>query len=68
MVLLELLRPKRGQRHAAGSHGMKILRWIERIAHSLGLLLAIVAIVWIGVINHIVNARGGRANEVGIEG
>jgi uncharacterized protein (DUF2235 family) len=29
---------------------MKILRWIERIAHTIGLLLAIVAIVWIGVI------------------
>jgi hypothetical protein len=26
----------------------KVLRWIERIAHTLGLLLAIVAIVWIG--------------------
>src|SRR5712675_1884787 len=36
--------------HGAGSHVMKVLRWIERIAHSIGLLLAIVAIVAIGVI------------------
>ena len=28
----------------------KILRWIERIGHSIGLLIAIVAIVGIGVI------------------
>src|SRR5690348_7142922 len=35
----------------AGSLVMrKVLRWIERIAHTLGLMLAIVAIVWIGVI------------------
>src|SRR5262245_7735293 len=27
----------------------KFLRWIERIAHTIGLLLAVVAIVWIGV-------------------
>ena len=28
----------------------KVLRWIERIAHSIGFLLAIVAIVAVGVI------------------
>ena len=28
----------------------KVLRWIERIAHSVGLLLAIVDIVTVGVI------------------
>src|SRR5258705_467380 len=39
------------QRYAAGSHAMKkVLRWVERIAHSIGVLLGIVAIVWIGVI------------------
>src|SRR5437763_241170 len=29
---------------------MKVLRLIERVAHSIGVLIAIVAIVWIGVI------------------
>ena len=29
---------------------MKVWRWIERLAHWIGLLLAIVAIVWIGVL------------------
>jgi Uncharacterized alpha/beta hydrolase domain (DUF2235) len=47
------------QRHAAGSDAMKfwhwkiwqwrVWRWIERIAHSIGAMLAIVAIAWIVV-------------------
>ena len=28
----------------------KFFRWVERIAHTIGFLLAIIAIVWIGVI------------------
>jgi Uncharacterized alpha/beta hydrolase domain (DUF2235) len=40
-----------GQRHAAGSYAMKVvLRLIERIAHWLALLIAIAAIVAVGVI------------------
>jgi hypothetical protein len=33
-----------------GSHAMKVWHWIERIAHWIGLFLAIVAIVAVGVI------------------
>jgi len=39
-----------GQRHAAGSYAMKVLRLIERIAHWIALFLGIVAIVAVGVI------------------
>ena len=47
---------------------MKVLRWIERIAHSIGLLLAIVAIVWLGVIiGRPSEKSGNQPNFVGAE-
>jgi uncharacterized protein (DUF2235 family) len=46
----------------------KILRLIERIAHSIGLLLAIVAIVWIGVfIGRPAEKSGNQSNFAGAE-
>ena len=47
---------------------MKFLRLIERIAHMIGLLLAIVAIVWIGVfIGRPSEKSGNRPNFAGAE-
>jgi uncharacterized protein (DUF2235 family) len=46
----------------------KFLRLIERIGHSIGLLLAIVAIVWIGVfIGRPAEKSGNQSNFVGAE-
>ena len=46
----------------------KFLRLIERIAHSIGLLLAIVAIVWIGVfIGRPAEKSGSQSNFAGAE-
>lgn len=47
---------------------MKVLRVIERTAHSVGLLLAIVAIVWIGVIiGRPAEKSGNQPNFAGAE-
>src|SRR5260370_25916712 len=46
----------------------KFLRLIERIAHSIGLLLAIAAIVWIGVfIGRPAEKSGSQSNFAGAE-
>jgi uncharacterized protein (DUF2235 family) len=46
----------------------KFLRLIERVAHSIGLLLAIVAIVWIGVfIGRPAEKSGNQSNFAGAE-
>jgi hypothetical protein len=47
---------------------MKVLRWIERIAHTIGLLLAIVAIVAVGVIvGRPSEKSGNQPNFAGVE-
>jgi uncharacterized protein (DUF2235 family) len=57
-----------GQHHAAGSHAMKILRLIERIAHWIALFLAIVAIVAVGVIiGRPAQKSGSQPNFAGAE-
>ena len=54
------------QRHVAVSHAMKkVLRWIERIAHTIGVLLVIGAIAWIWV--RPVEKSGGQPNFAGAE-
>jgi hypothetical protein len=46
----------------------KFLRLIERTAHSIGLLLAIVAVVWIGVfIGRPAEKNGNQSNFAGTE-
>src|SRR5271155_2967153 len=46
----------------------KFLRLIERIAHSIGFLLAVVAIVWIGVfIGRPAEKSGSQSNFAGAE-
>src|SRR5258708_7516241 len=47
---------------------MKILRWIERIAHSIGVVLAIVAIAWIVVfVSRPSEKSGNQQNFAGTE-
>lgn len=47
---------------------MKILRFLERVAHWIGLLLGIVAIVWIGVlIGRPAEKSGNQSNFAGAE-
>jgi uncharacterized protein (DUF2235 family) len=46
----------------------KVLRWVERIAHSIGFLLGIVAIVWIGVVvGRPPEKSGNQQNFAGVE-
>jgi hypothetical protein len=55
-----------GQRHAAGSHAMKkFLRLVERIAHTIGVILVIGVIAWVWV--RPVEKSGGQPNFAGAE-